>query len=126
MEKHDLVKLKKWHIVLLVLACVCLLIALKGAKELLEGFLLAESPTYPSDVGHGGLFAILLGKWLRGAALFVLLAGFVPYLCAGLALSAVLAARRRDKPAWLWGMSLGLTVLFGLVAIGLLTVWIIA
>ena len=60
------VKVKKSHIVMLILACVCLLIALKGAKDLLEVFLLAETPTYPSDVGPGGLFAVLLGEWLEG------------------------------------------------------------
>ena len=118
------VKVKKSHIVMLILACVCLLIALKGAKDLLA-FLLAETPTYPSDVGPGGLFAILLSKWVRGAALAVLLIGFVPYLCGGLVLSIVLASRRRDKPAWLWGVSLGLAVLFGLIAVGLVAVWIL-
>ena len=110
---------------MLILACVCLLIALKGAKDLLEVFLLAETPTYPSDVGAGGLFAILLSKWVRGAALAVLLIGFVPYLCGGLVLSIVLASNRRDKPAWLWGVSLGLAVLFGLIAVGLVAVWIL-
>ena len=119
------VKVKKSHIVMLILACVCLLIALKGAKDLLEVFLLAETPTYPSDVGAGGLFAILLGEWVRGAALAVLLIGFVPYLCGGLVLSVVLASRRRDKPAWLWGVSLGLAVLLGLIAVGLVAVWIL-
>ena len=119
------VKVKKSHIVMLILACVCLLIALKGAKDLLEVFLLAETPTYPSDVGAGGLFAILLSKWVRGAALAVLLIGFVPYLCGGLVLSIVLASNRRDKPAWLWGVSLGLAVLFGLIAVGLVAVWIL-
>ena len=119
------VKVKKSHVVMLILACVCLLIALKGAKDLLEVFLLAETPTYPSDVEAGGLFAILLGEWVRGAALAVLLIGFVPYLCGGLVLSVVLASRRRDKPAWLWGVSLGLAVLFGLIAVGLVAVWIL-
>ena len=118
------VKVKKSHIVMLILACVCLLIALKGAKDLLA-FLLAETPTYPSDVGPGGLFAILLSKWVRGAALAVLLIGFVPYLCGGLVLSIVLASRRRDKPAWLWGLSLGLAILLGLIAVGLVAVWIL-
>ena len=119
------VKVKKSHVVMLILACVCLLIALKGAKDLLEVFLLAETPTYPSDVEAGGLFAILLGDWVRGAALAVLLIGFVPYLCGGLVLSIVLASRRRDKPAWLWGVSLGLAILFGLIAVGLVAVWIL-
>lgn len=119
------VKVKKSHIVMLIPACVCLLIALKGAKDLLEVFLLAETPTYPSDVGAGGLFAVLLGEWLGGFALAVLLLGFLPYLCGGLVLSIVLASRRRDKPAWLWGVSLGLAILFGLVAVGLAAVWIL-
>ena len=118
------VKVKKSHIVMLILACVCLLIALKGAKDLLA-FLLAETPTYPSDVGPGGLFAVLLGEWLEGFALAVLLLGFVPYLCGGLVLSIVLASRRRDKPAWLWGVSLGLAILLGLIAVGLVAVWIL-
>ena len=103
MDEKPSVKVKKSHIVLLILACVCLFIALKGAKDLLEFFLLAETPTYPSDVGAAGLFAILLGESLRGFALTILLLGFVPYLCGGLVLSIVLASRRRDKPAWLWG-----------------------
>ena len=119
------VKVKKGHIIMLILACVCLLIALKGAKDLLEVFLLAETPTYPSDVGAGGLFAVLLGKWVRGAALAVLLLGFVPYLCGGMVLSVILCSRRRDRPAWLWGVSLGLAILFGLVAVGLVAVWIL-
>ena len=119
------VKVKKSHIVMLILACVCLLIALKGAKDLLEVFLLAETPTYPSDVGAGGLFAILLGEWLEGFALAVLLLGFVPYLCGGMVLSVILCSRRRDRPAWLWGVSLGLAILFGLIAVGLIAVWIL-
>ena len=125
MDEKPSVKVKKSHIVLLILACVCLLIALKGAKDLSEVFLLAETPTYPSDVGAAGLFAILLGDSLRGFALVVLLLGFVPYLCGGLVLSIVLASRRRDKPAWLWGVSLGLAVLFGLIAVGLVLAWIL-
>jgi hypothetical protein len=125
MDEKTSVKVKKSHIVLLILACVCLLIALKGAKDLSEVFLLAETPSYPSDVGPGGLFAILLEKWLRGAALAILLLGFVPYLCGRLVLSIVLASRRRDKPAWLWGISLGLAILFGLIAVGLVLVWIL-
>ena len=86
---------------------------------------MAETPTYPSDVGAAGLFAILLGESLRGFALVVLLLGFVPYLCGGLVLSIVLVSRRRDKPAWLWGVSLGLAVLFGLIAVGLVAVRIL-
>lgn len=125
MDEKPSVKVKKSHIVLLILACVCLLIALKGAKDLSEVFLLAETPTYPSDVGAAGLFAILLGESLRGFALVVLLLGFVPYLCGGLVLSIVLVSRRRDKPAWLWGVSLGLAVLFGLIAVGLVLAWIL-
>ena len=119
------VKVKKGHIVMLVLACVCLLIALKGAKDLLEVFLLAETPTYPSDVGPGGLFAILLGEWLQGFSLAVLLLGCLPYLCGGMVLSVILCSRRRDKPAWLWGVSLGSAILFGLIAVGLTAVWIL-
>ena len=119
------VKVKKSHIVMLILACVCLLIALKGAKDLLEAFLLAETPTYPSDVGAGGLFAVLLGEWLEGFALAVLLLGFVPYLCGGMVLSVILCSRRRDKPAWLWGVSLGSAILLGLIAVGLIAVWIL-
>lgn len=118
-------KVRKHHIVMLVLACVCLLIALKGAKDLLEVFLLAETPTYPSDVGPRGLFAVLLGEWLKGFALAVLLLGFVPYLCGGMVLSVILCSRRRDKPAWLWGVSLGLVILLGLIAMGLIAVWIL-
>ncbi len=125
MDEKPSVKVKKSHIVLLIFACVCLLIALKGAKDLSEVFLLAETPTYPSDVGAAGLFAILLGESLRGFALTVLLLGFVPYLCGGLVLSIVLVSRRRDKPAWLWGVSLGLAVLFGLIAVGLVLAWIL-
>ena len=62
---------------------------------------------------------------MRGCALTVLLLGFVPYLCGGLVLSIVLASRRRDKPAWLWGVSLGSAILFGLIAVGLIAVWIL-
>ena len=59
---------------MLILACVCLLIALKGAKDLPEVFLLAETPTYPSDVGAGGLFAVLLGGSPGSSFLFGLIA----------------------------------------------------
>lgn len=119
------VKVKKSHIVMLILACVCLLIALKGARDLLEVFLLAETPAYPSDVGAGGLFAILFGEWLKGFSLVVLLLGCLPYLCGGLTLSVILCSRRRGKPAWLWGVSLGMAILFGLIAVGLIAVWIL-
>lgn len=119
------VKVRKGHTVMLILACVCLLISLKGAKDLLEVFLLAETPTYPSDVGPGGLFAVLLGEWLEGFSLAILLLGFVPYLCGGMVLSVILFSRRRDKPAWLWGVSLGLVILLGLIAMGLIAVWIL-
>lgn len=125
MDEKPSVKVKKSHIVLLILACVCLLIALKGAKDLSEVFLLAETPSYPSDAGEGGLFAILLGESLRGFALVVLLLGFVPYLCGGMVLSVILCSRRRDKPAWLWGVSLGSAILLGLIAVGLIAVWIL-
>ncbi len=118
-------KVRKSHVIMLILSCVFLFVALKGAKDLLEVFLLPESPSYPSDVGPGGLFAILLGEWLRGAALAILLIGFVPCLCGGLVLSVILCSRRRDKPAWLWGVSLGLAILFGLIAAGLIAGWIL-
>lgn len=107
---------------MLILACVCLLIALKGAKDLPEVFLLAETPTYPSDVGVGGLFAILLGERLEGFAPAVLLLGFVPYLCGEMVLSVILCSRRRDRPAWLWGVSPGSSFLLGLIAVGLIAV----
>lgn len=125
------VKAKKSHIVLLILSCVFLLIALKGAKDLLEMFLLPDAPlaegtVLPDDEGaEMGLFFVLLGETLRGAALALLLVGFVPYLCAGEVLSVILCARRRDKPAWLWGISLGLAIAFGLIAAGLIAVWIL-
>jgi hypothetical protein len=40
-------------------------------------------------------------------------------------LSIVLASRKRDKPAWLWGVSLGLAALLGLIAVGLAAAWIL-
>ena len=124
------VRARKSHIVLLILSCVCLAVALAGAKDLLENFLLpdaplGDAPSAPSDGGAGAGLAVLLGGALRGFALFALLAGFVPFLCAGEVLSVILCSRRRDKPAWLWGISLGLAIVFGLIAAGLIAVWIL-
>lgn len=125
------VRARKGHIVLLILSCVFLLIALKGARDLLEMFLLPDAPladgtVTPNDEGTGmGIFVALLGTTLRGVALAILLVGFVPYLCAGEVLSVILCARRRDKPAWLWGISLGMAIAFGLIATGLIAVWIL-
>ncbi len=125
------VKAKKCHIVLLILSCVFLLIALAGARDLLEGFLLPDAPfadapsPHPDDGTGMGWFGVFLGEAVRGFALFVLLVGFVPYLCAGAVLSVILASRRRDKPAWLWGVSLALAIAFGLIAAGLIAVWIL-
>ena len=97
----------------------------EGGQGSSGGLSVGRDAHLPIRLGAGGLFAILLGKWVRGAALAVLLLGFVPYLCGGLVLSIVLASRRRDKPAWLWGVSLGSAILFGLIAVGLIAVWIL-
>lgn len=131
------IPIRKKHIVLLVLSCVCLLISLSVAWDLLEYFLLPdapfrdrERPSYPSDGGTGmGLFAVLLGEALRRFALFVLfamLAELILYWCAGAVLSVMLVMNKHDKPKWLWGVSLGLAVAFGLIAAGLVVVWILA
>ena len=115
------VKAKRSHIVLLILSCVCLLIALTGAKDLMEYFLLPDAPLADGSAlpdGEGtemGLFVMLLDESLRGAALAVLLVGFVPYLCAGLVMSVILATRRRVLPSWLWVASLVLTGLYLLI-----------
>lgn len=117
--------MKRAHWILLILACVFLVIALRGTWVLLADFLPAETPDYPSDVGPGGLFAILLGEMLRGATLFVLLAGFVPYACLGLVFSGFLVSRRRVLPRWAWSLSLVLTVVYGLLGAGLIAVWLL-
>jgi hypothetical protein len=116
---------RKKHILLLILSCVCLVVALSGAKDLLEYFLLPDAPlggelSPPSDGGMGAGLAALLGDGLRWFALFVLLMGSLPFLCAGGVISVILASRRRDKPVWLWGVSLGLAIAFGLIAVGLI------
>lgn len=131
MDTHDNlppVKAKRSHIVLLILSCVFLCIAVSGAVDLVETFLLPDAPlgdgsSVPDGEGTGmGWFAVLLGEFLRGAALAVLLVGFVPYLCAGLTMSVILTTRRRVLPSWLWVASL---VLIGLYLF-LLTVLVAA
>ena len=131
MDERPSVKVKKRHIVLFILSCVFLFIAVLGARDLLEMFLLPDAPLAEGAVlpdaegAEMGLFFVLLGETLRGATLALLLVGFVPYLCAGEVLSVILCSRRHGKPLWLWGIALGLAILFGLIAVGLLVVWIL-
>ena len=124
MDTHDNlppVKAKRSHIVLLILSCVFLCIAVSGAVDLVETFLLPDAPLADGSAlpdGEGtemGLFVMLLGESLWVAALAVLLVGFVPYLCAGLVMSVILATRRRVLPSWLWVASLVLTGLYLLI-----------
>lgn len=71
-DKLPPVKAKRSHIVLLILSCVFLCIAVSGAVDLVETFLLPDAPlgdgsSVPDGEGTGmGWFAVLLGESLRG------------------------------------------------------------
>ncbi len=121
------IAVKKRHIVLLILSCVCLLITLSGARDLVESFLLSDAPAPPSDDGTGmGWFGVFLGEALRGFALFVLLAALIPCWGLGIVITVLMTMNKQDKPKWLWVASLGLAVVFGVIATGVIAVWILA
>ena len=68
---------------------------------------------------------VVLGVVLEGFALFVLLVAVIPCWCMGTVLTVLLAMSKHDKPKWLWAVSLGLAVAFGLIAAGTLAAWIL-
>lgn len=88
------------HGVLFVLAClavaVCLLIFTVWAV-----ILLTYTPGDPAQAGMG-----VLGDMAAAFLVLALWEMFRPVWLVGLALSGVLALRRRGKPRWLWVTSL--------------------
>ena len=118
------VKAEKKHIVLFVIACVLL-----AVSAVLACFLMAvhldptqvETPEGdPLAIG-----ALLLAGAAFGIAVLIAVALFVINWLCGMAIMDLLAMERRNKPKWLWGASLGLVILFGLIAAGLAAVRIL-
>ena len=109
------------HGVLFVLAClavaVCLLIFTVWAV-----ILLTYTPGDPEQAGMGEI-GVMMGE-LGAAFIVLMLRGiFRPVWLLGLALSVVLAVRRRGKPRWLWVASLCMAG--GLAVMGaVMLVWI--
>ena len=68
---------------------------------------------------------LLLAGAAYGMAMLIALALFVINWLCGMVIMALLAMERRNKPKWLWGASLGLVILFGLIAAGLAAVRIL-
>ena len=109
------------HGVLFVLAClavaVCLLIC-----TALAVMMLTYTPGDPEHAGMGEI-GVMMGE-LGAAFIVLMLRGiFRPVWLLGLALSVVLAVRRRGKPRWLWVASLCMAG--GLAVMGaVMLVWI--
>ena len=115
------VEVRPLHGVLFVLAClavaVCLLIFTVWAV-----ILLTYTPGDPEQAGMGEI-GVMMGE-LGAAFIVLMLRGiFRPVWLLGLALSIVLAVRRRGKPRWLWVASLCMAG--GLAVMGaVMLVWI--
>ena len=118
------VKAEKKHIALFVLACVLL-----AVSAVLACFLMAvhlDPPQVETPVGDPlAIGALLLAGAAYGMAMLIALALFVINWLCGMVIMALLAKERRNKPKWLWGASLGLVILFGLIAAGLAAVRIL-
>lgn len=118
------VKAEKKHIVLFVIACVLL-----AVSAVLACFLMAvhlDPPQVETPVGDPlAIGALLLAGAAYGMAMLIALALFVINWLCGMVIMALLATERRNKPKWLWGASLGLVILFGLIAAGLAAVRIL-
>ena len=118
------VKAEKKHIVLFVIACVLL-----AVSAVLACFLMAvhlDPPQVETPVGDPlAIGALLLAGAAYGMAMLIALALFVINWLCGMVIMALLAMERRNKPKWLWGASLGLVILFGLIAAGLAAVRIL-
>ena len=63
--------------------------------------------------------------WKKLSVPLIALALFVINWLCGMVIMALLVMERRNKPKWLWGASLGLVILFGLIAVGLVLTWIL-
>ena len=118
------VKAKKKHIVLFVIACVLL-----AVSAVLACFLIAvhlDPPQVETPEGDPlAIGALLLAGAAYGMAMLIAQALFVINWLCGMVIMALLAMERRNKPKWLWGASLGLVILFGLIAAGLAAVRIL-
>ena len=118
------VKAKKKHIVLFVIACVLL-----AVSAVLACFLMAAHLDPPQvETPEGDPLAIgvlLLAGAAYGMAMLIAQGLFVINWLCGMVIMALLAMERRNKPKWLWGASLGLVILFGLIAAGLAAVRIL-
>ena len=118
------VKAEKKHIVLFVIACVLLVVS-----AVLACFLIAvhlDPPQVETPVGDPlAIGALLLAGAAYGMAMLIAQALFVINWLCGMVIMALLAMERRNKPKWLWGASLGLVILFGLIAAGLAAVRIL-
>ena len=118
------VKAEKKHIVLFVIACVLLVVS-----AVLACFLVAvhlDPPQVETPEGDPlAIGALLLAGAAYGMAMLIALALFVINWLCGMVIMALLAMERENKPGWLWGASLGLVILFGLIAAGLAAVRIL-
>jgi lipoprotein signal peptidase len=118
------VKAKKKHIALFVIACVLLAVSAVLALFLFSAHL--DPPQVETPEGDPlAIGALLLAGAAYGMAMLIALALFVINWLCGMVIMALLAMERRNKPKWLWGASLGLVILFGLIAAGLAAVRIL-
>ena len=92
------------HGVLFVLAClalvICLLLCTVAAV-----MMLTYAPGDPEQAGMGEI-GVMMGEMAAAFLVLALWEMFRPVWLLGLALSVVLAVRRRRKPRWLWVTSL--------------------
>ena len=118
------VKAEKKHIVLFVIACVLLVVSAVLAWFLMAAYL--DPPQVETPEGDPlAMGALLLAGAAYGMAMLIAHALFVINWLCGMVIMALLAMERRNKPKWLWGASLGLVILFGLIAAGLAAVRIL-
>ena len=118
------VKAEKKHIVLFVIACVLLAVSAVLACFLMAAHL--DPPQVETPEGDPlAIGALLLAGVAYGMAMLIALALFVINWLCGMVIMALLAMERGNKPKWLWGASLGLVILFGLIAAGLAAVRIL-
>lgn len=118
------VKAEKKHIVLFVIACVLLVVSAVLACFLMAAYL--DPPQVETPEGDSlAMGALLLAGAAYGMAMLIAHALFVINWLCGMVIMALLAMERRNKPKWLWGASLGLVILFGLIAAGLAAVRIL-
>lgn len=118
------VKAERKHIVLFVVACVLLVVSAVLACFLIAAHL--DPPQVETPEGDPlAIGALLLAGAAYSMAMLIAQALFVINWLCGMVIMALLAMERRNKPKWLWGASLGLVILFGLIAAGLAAVRIL-